>query len=162
MDPLTAIKQLYDAGIATMREELVFLVQQFHIEPTLQNLPAKSRIKEFEAYMDSDNLPKAVVVQRAIFMKGLINFGLVGRDTEEGWERARQKNEQVTGKLYFNNGDGGDMYREFMKDYSIRKANWIAWSQVWRGMEQDVLSDDQIGYWYYVEEPIRTSTKVVK
>jgi len=156
MNPLEAIKQWYNTAPDNMKEELVQLIQYFHIDPSVNTAFAMTYLSEFEKYLDSSSLENDVIVRRAIAMKGLITYGLRDKDTVEKWEDMRRRHMKMSErKEDFELVN--TVYDTFNRTYENRKNNWIQLCNSWKMLLENAISDQQISNWYFSSDPI-TST----
>jgi hypothetical protein len=152
MNPLESIRNWFNAGDEDLKNELVSLTYLFHIDPSINSIgyDDDEGTKRYEAYLDSSNLNKQEIMQHTIYIKGLIDLGLSGRDSEEGWERARQRNEEASKNIKRQGHETFNANKRFMETYEDRKNRWIKWCNEWKEVCNKEISSDQLNYWYLV------------
>jgi hypothetical protein len=152
MNPLEHIYEWYNKVDDPMKADFTFLTAMFHPDPSMHHQFEESElIKSFNAYLDSSTLQKNEIMQRALYLKGVIEFALDGRDTEEGWEQSRKLNEAVSNKWEEEKGEKSGVYENFMKNYPERKEKWIEWANEWKALTKSRLSYRSLAEWYFIE-----------
>ncbi len=129
--------------------DLVGLVAHFHLDSTIElERDNEKKIDKFKNYLTDEDLSDKEVIQRSIFMRGLISSMLDGRDTEEGWELSKSRIEAVSERMP---DTGIDTLNSFMNTYEHRKITWIAWSNSWKALIDSDLADRNLFDWYFSE-----------
>jgi hypothetical protein len=151
MTPLETILTWFDAQDVTIKVDFVALASHFHLNENIEmELDRDKQLELFKEYFKNERLTPKEEMQRTLFLKSLINFALEGRNTVEGWEKSRYRNEIIDEKLK-KEGKNFGAYENFMKDYEYRKTKWVDWSVKWNALLKSNLSDEFIANWYFSE-----------
>ncbi|RYJ51339.1 hypothetical protein DR871_012995 [Flavobacterium petrolei] len=149
MTPLEKILEWFDAQDLKIKYDFVPMTSHFHTDETIElEFDKEKQIELFRDYLKETNLKPKEVIKRTFFLKSLFNFTMDSRDSEEGWEKAREINKKINDDLE-SEGKSFGTYDTFMLDFDERKSKWIDWSNKWKLLLDSSLSDKAIGDWYF-------------
>ena len=147
MNPLEYILKWFNSTDKEIQTEFASLACHLHLDSSLELKDSAVQIKSIVEYLESNKLDDKATMQRVFFLKGLIGFTIVGRDTEESWEETRSSNERIQNKAIAE-GRRLSFYADFIKNYDDRKTKWISWANEWKLLCNTVLSDQELSKWY--------------
>ncbi|MCM8570867.1 hypothetical protein NE848_15835 [Gramella jeungdoensis] len=151
MDPLNKILNWINELPLEIQSELVSLTSHFHFDKTIEReLDENERLSKFKEYLDSENLDDNEIVQRALFIKKLIDFSMAGRGTEEDWTEVLDRHLDTRSRLK-EKGLPTKMNDDFLSTYQERKSKWIELYSNWENISNNELSDKKIADWYFMQ-----------
>lgn len=152
MNPLEAIRIWHSAGDNDMKQELFILTGSFHFDVDVNTAPVLSEMPEaYEKFMDSSSLNRDTIMQRSIFLKGLISYGLHTRGTEKAWEETKQNQMLMAEKIRADGHTDLGPIDRFLETYEERKNKWVTWANGWQIICNEAISDSNLSYWYFIQ-----------
>ena len=147
--PLTQILDWFLQIDTEIQNDFVHIACYFHPDEELRKeFDSEEKTQKLVTYLSSSSLTHDEIIRRTLVTVGLFDMAFVGRDTEQGWDKAMDNNLDARSRMVAK-GMSGDFIDKALENWQHRKYSWIHLAKSWNELKNSYLTPEIISEWYF-------------